>query len=149
MLNATKKAKTNREVPINSSGKKYLLLFFFLLSQFCFAQNLVPNSSFEDTVSCPSALIDNAVGWSSYRGSPDYFNSCNNQSLSSYGAPSNYWGFQFARTGNAYVGLSTYTSLTSTWREYIGIQLSQSLIIGQQYFVSFFVSWGDYGGPYY
>ncbi|HLG33257.1 MAG TPA: T9SS type A sorting domain-containing protein [Bacteroidia bacterium] len=123
------------------------LLFFFLLSQLCFAQNLVPNPSFEDTVACPTSAdqINRAAGWSSYRGTPDYFHSCNN---GNFGVPSNYWGFQFARTGIAYAGFATFLS-TAEFREYIGIQLTQPLTIGQQYFVSFFVSWGDYGGPYY
>lgn len=120
--------------------KKLLTLILLFISQFCFAQNLVPNWSFEDTISCPSSVINNAAGWSSYRGSSDYFNSCNNLNLAGYGIPTNVWGYQNARTGNAYAGLVTYDTIALNFREYIGIQLSQSLIIGQKYFASFYVS---------
>ncbi|MBK5285578.1 MAG: T9SS type A sorting domain-containing protein, partial [Bacteroidia bacterium] len=140
MLNATKKAKTNREVPINSSGRKLLLLFLLLLSRFCFAQNLVPNPSFEDTVACPSnsGQINNAVGWSSYRVTPDYFNTCADSS-SFVSIPWNFCGYHYPRTGNAYAGF--IIGLFNA-REYIGIQLSQLLNMGQQYYVSFYVCRG-------
>ena len=58
--------------PLN---KKYFLLFFFFICEISFAQNLVPNPSFEDTLRCPNAVnqVDSAVGWIAYKGSPDYF----------------------------------------------------------------------------
>lgn len=63
-----------------------------------FAQvNLVPNPSFEDTVSCPNYAnqIDKAVGWHASRNTPDYFNGCDwltsNQSV-----PNNFRGYQYA-----------------------------------------------------
>jgi hypothetical protein len=119
--------------------KVFSLLFFFLLSQLCFAQNLVPNPSFEDTVACPTGggQVNLATGWSSYAHTPDYCNSCNTSFI---GIPSNQWGYQYPRTGNAYTGLICYMSIVSNLREYIGIQLNQSLSIGQEYFVSFYVA---------
>jgi hypothetical protein len=115
------------------------MYLYLLLSSQSFAQvNLVPNPSFEDTVSCPFSIgdIDKAVGWSSFGITPDYFHSCNSLN---FHVPNNVRGFQFAHTGNAYVGIGTYRKTTNE-REYIGIQLSQNLVIGQRYFVKFYLS---------
>ncbi|HLG35281.1 MAG TPA: T9SS type A sorting domain-containing protein [Bacteroidia bacterium] len=124
--------------------KKYLLffslfLFFFLAAQ---AQNLVPNPSFEDTVACPTTLdqIYNATGWSSYSISPDYYNVCNGGFLS---VPENVVGYQLASSGEAYTGFIGY-DVNGFVREIIGRQLSQNLVIGQQYFVSIKVSLAEY-----
>lgn len=121
--------------------KKIICILSILCTQVCIAQNLVPNPSFEDTINCPQFIgdIDRAIGWSSYGITPDYFNSCAQVSL---GVPDNVRGFQNAHTGNAYVGLETFHS-GSNEREYIGCQLSQSLIINQKYFVKFYLSLAD------
>ncbi len=117
----------------------FALLSFTSCSTVLFAQiNLVPNPSFEDTVSCPTyyTQINKSVGWSSYRLSPDYFNSCNNTFV---GVPNNEPGFQYARTGNSYAGLFTYAKFGFNTREIIGIRLIQPLVTGATYFVSFYV----------
>jgi len=104
------------------------------------AQNLCPNFSFEGTVACPTGIseIANAVAWSSYRITPDYFNQCNNGQA---GVPYNYHGYQNARTGNAYAGVIIFTKGgTGNVREYIGGQLNQSLDTGQKYYASFYIS---------
>ncbi len=90
--------------------KKIFLILMFTVATFSstisFAQNLVPNWSFEDTVSCPTGggAIDLAIGWSSYGHTPDYCNICN---TAFQGIPSNQWGYQDPKTGNAYAGLIT------------------------------------------
>jgi len=111
-------------------------MFVILFCRIGNAQNLVPNPSFEDTTSCPITAnqINHATGWTNYRGSPEYLNSCNNSNMS---VPLNSWGFQQARTGNAYAGIATFDTIVF-FREYIGIQLVQSLVIGQKYFASFY-----------
>jgi hypothetical protein len=128
--------------------KKLLLLFYSLvLSANVFGQNLVPNPSFEVYDTCPNigggpylSQIRYAVGWSSYRVTPDYYNSCApDTSNPSWSVPSNIYGSQFARTGSAYGGLTT-RGIVSTLREYIGIQLNQTLIQGERYYGSFYVS---------
>ncbi len=103
--------------------------------------NLVPNPSFEDTVSCPTggSAIDLAIGWSSYSESADYFNTCNNSFVN---VPTNFAGNQFAKDGNAYAGIICYYSYIINAREFIGIRLLQSLISGQKYFASFYTSMG-------
>lgn len=105
--------------------------------------NLVPNPSFEDTVFCPIGLdqLNASQFWSSYRNSPDYFNSCNSLGLN---VPNSIFGFQHAHTGNAMCGLILYRrpNLPSgpNYREYAGCQLTQPLIPGMKYFISFFVN---------
>ncbi len=112
---------------------------FYSIINFCSAQNLVPNWSFEDTIACPTNLtqIDKAVNWSAFKISPDYFNSCNSTHV---GIPLNDEGSQYARTGNAYIGLVTYARFGINAREAVGAELTQQLIIGQKYFITFYVS---------
>lgn len=118
-------------------------LLFTTLLLFCkvaFTQNLVNNWSFEDTVSCPDNLgqISRVIGWSSFRETPDYFNSCNGNN-SSVSIPLNLFDYQQPRTGEAYSGFFTKSASLNT-REYIGTQLNQPLTIGNSYFVSIFVN---------
>jgi len=117
--------------------KKLSTFFLILFSFFSFSQNLVPNGSFEDTVACPTTIsqITNAIGWSSYSITPDYFNACASTSTL-VNVPSNVFGTQNAKTGNAYAGFITAENA----REYIGIQLTDSLIIGQKYYASLYFS---------
>jgi hypothetical protein len=118
------------------------LLFIFVLFKLSVLGqvNLVPNPSFESYTACPnSSNIEFASGWFSSAGSVDYFNSC--ATNSNVGVPSNYVGFQLPKDGNAYAGIVTY--YLSSQREYIGVQLTQSLSIGVKYFVSAYVSKKD------
>jgi len=114
-----------------------------LISMNVYAQNLVPNFSFEDTVSCPDLLteIEKATGWMSFSLSPDYFNSCaiGNASVP-VSVPHNIWGDQPAYSGNAYAGFVAYKAGATNTREYIGAQLNEPLVIGQKYYIAFFVS---------
>jgi hypothetical protein len=103
------------------------------------AQNLVPNPSFEDTVACStnSGQFYNAAGWSSYRNTPDYYNTCADSSTLA-SIPYNSWGYQYPRNGNAYAAIQCY--FTFQYREFFGRQLISPLIIGEKYFVSFYVN---------
>lgn len=132
---------------INDFKMKSIVYFFclFLVSFQGFGQvNLVPNPSFEDYAQCPVGfdLIDRAIGWTSYSESPDYFNSC---APGAFSVPSNAWGYQDAKEGNAYAYVITYDlqTLPFIYREYIGTELSQSLLVGIKYYISAFVSRPD------
>lgn len=128
-----------------------LLLQRIIFLSFCFVSfvypiqaqvNLVPNPSFEDTVNCPWTYdaIHYAVGWfKPSTGTSDLLHSC------SFQVPQNYFGFQNARTGNAYAGLYTYHTFwpDSSYREYISIKLTDSLKTGKKYIVEFYVSRSD------
>jgi len=122
--------------------KRYLILIVCLIFWGGMkGQNLVPNPSFEIYDTCPSGVGDNltdevrrAIGWSSFRNSPDYFNACAD-SASYVSVPNNGFGYQPAYDGNAYCGFQTF--FTTNYREIIGCQLSSPLIIGTKYYVSF------------
>jgi hypothetical protein len=103
--------------------------------------NLVPNGSFEDTVSCPTSAnqIDKAVGWHASGGSPDYFNECDFVSGTT-AIPSNFTGYQYAFDGGAYAGFIANNNSAINSREYITCHLISPLTIGVTYFVSFELS---------
>ena len=117
-----------------------LLISINLMSQ----TNLVPNPSFEFTTNCPtSSIISNATGWLSFTDSPDYFNICA-PNPSPYNVPVTFAGYQQPFHGNAFVGILVNSQpLTANAREYFGIQLTQTLTIGQKYYASFRIALGD------
>lgn len=114
---------------------------FFILVVLCFqltlSQNLVLNPSFEKYKTCPNRISifkSSIEDWTTPNtGSTDYFNSCSN----TVGFV-NFFGEQEARTGNAYAGI--YVMAPQNYREYIQAELSDPLITGQKYTVSFYVS---------
>jgi hypothetical protein len=103
-------------------------------------QNLVPNGSFEEYEDCPNALnqIDRALGWSRYRGSPDYFNMCADGGI--MGVPLNIVGYQYPASGSAYAGLITWNSNFPNGREHVGAQLAEPLLQNTPVYISFKVS---------
>ena len=104
--------------------------------------NLVPNPSFESYSTCPNngGQIIKAIPWfQPYTpgSSTDYYNSCATNALLS--VPANSLGLQFAKTGDGYAGFQTWSG-TFDIREYLEVELTDSLIQGTQYCVSFYVS---------
>ena len=123
--------------------KLYSVFAFLFCCAFHFAAaqtNLVPNPSFEQYTLCPSGLdqMNRCIGWSSYRESPDFYHTCS--PTAGMAPPNAAFGFQFPHTGNGYAGISCYDSLTSNYREYMGIALSSPLQAGEKYYVSFFLN---------
>lgn len=104
----------------------------------------MPNPSFEDTVLCPhfANQVDRAVGWYPSRESPDYFNECD-WATGSQAIPNNFNGFQYAHTGSAYCGFIGYSRNGLNYREDFTCLLTSSLVIGQKYNLSFFISKAD------
>ncbi len=121
---------------------KHALLFFFSLCCSCgMAQNLVPNPSFEEYTECPTGWASFAVqNWFRTNGTPDYYNSCSNNGCFGGGIPCNQTGFQYAKDGNAYVGLATYQTGVLDSREFVGIELISPLEQGKRYIASMYVS---------
>ncbi len=114
-------------------------LFIFLCFSFCLsAQNLVQNPSFEKYHSCPERLGNfhaDVLGWSvPTDGSTDYFNGCSEV----MGTPVNFNGKQGADFGKGYAGLYLYAP--NDYREYIQAALTEALVEGVTYRVSFYVS---------
>ncbi|QQR95412.1 MAG: hypothetical protein IPJ93_01200 [Bacteroidota bacterium] len=123
-----------------------LLILFVFISLLGFAQNLVINPSFEDTISCISFTGLTQMQCSYWiwgnGGSPDYFNLnyCGGANV-----PNNQFGYQFAKTGAAYCGLALYLTpmVQPNGREYLGGQLNDTLKQGHTYCVSFYVAKAD------
>src|SRR5690349_11568305 len=90
--------------------KKTLLVLLFFNSHSSFAQNLVQNPSFEDTISCPTSIdqLFKAINWYSFRDSPEYFHECDNPINGAVGVPENSFGYQYPHSGSAYAGIIPY-----------------------------------------
>lgn len=121
-------------------------LFCFVLLSHGFGieavcQNLVPNPSFEDTVSCPNSAnqIGKAANWHASRESPDYFNECD-WITGNTAVPMNFCGFQYAHTGVAYCGFVAFARSVPDGREIFTCPLLSPLIIGKKYIISFYLS---------
>jgi gliding motility-associated-like protein len=112
--------------------------------------NYVPNSSFEDHTSCPTAFsqIERCTNWrAATAGTSDYLLDCGFSSDA--GVPQNYMGYQEAHTGNAYGGVIIYsTSSIEDYKEYLEVELEQTLIAGLPYKVSFYCSLAEYISTY-
>lgn len=131
--------------------KRYIsIVCLILLGHVLWAQpNLIQNGSFETYSLCPTQLSNTsqqlalATGWIvPTSGTPDYFNSCANQSTN-IDVPSNTYGNQLPKTGNAYAGFYAYTNPVNpleNGREYMQIQLSQTLIAGKTYYFKMYVN---------
>jgi hypothetical protein len=123
--------------------KKIIFISIIILSIIVknnYAQNLVPNSSFEIYSSCPTgpSQTNKAVPWyDPTAGSSDYDNSCDIGFANvPFCAGGN--GYQFARTGNAYAGLYALNGMGNANREYIQVQLVSPLIADSCYLVEFY-----------
>jgi len=130
-----------------------LLCFIFtaisVTAQFS-PHNLVPNPSFETYNNCPtgSTLYDVQNNKPDYWYKPDrrnaiYYNACANGFNSNYtGVPINAgthgYNFQYARTGNGYVGM--YYRGSSDIRNYIQVELLDSLQQGKCYYAEYYVN---------
>ena len=109
-------------------------------------QNLVPNGGFENIDSCNFGIncwagVSNGLAppWDSPTGgSPDLFNTCCTRSYCR--VPSVSYGFQYAHTGNGYVGEEVYQSNNNVGREYIQAPLDSILLPQHKYCVAFYVS---------
>jgi hypothetical protein len=122
--------------------KFHLTIIFLLITSFLFAQqNLVPNPSFEEYTTCPNDYMMLPTDWYTCSGTPDYFNACDTTNFA--GVPLNWAGYQQAVDGSAYCGFCSFAFTEpppNCYKEYLGCQLVNPLIIGQKYFVSFKVS---------
>jgi hypothetical protein len=118
---------------------RYLkILSIALLPGFGSSQNLILNPSLEDFEQCPTRLGSfntDVKEWSSpTQGSTDYFNGCS----TSMGTPENFNGSQPADFGQGYAGLYMYAP--DDYREYVQATLRQTLVKGETYELSFYIS---------
>jgi hypothetical protein len=112
--------------------------------------NLVPNPDFESYTSCPhlppDGNIDKAFPWFqpwTDLNSSDFFHICDtiDQKMS---VPINFGGYQWPHSGNGYAGIACIAPLSpNLGREYLEVELTDSLTAGFTYNVSYYVSLGD------
>lgn len=119
---------------------QYALLYavMMLAGVVGWAQNLVPNPSFEQYDKCPSKYgdIQRAVPWLSLRGTPDLLAACTqNKSIKT---PGNYFGSMVPRTGGNYAGLASYHPTVPN--ELIAVKLIRPLRAGRRYRAGFWLS---------
>ncbi len=109
--------------------------------------NLVPNPSFEDTTHCPLFYGDfSTEHWYSQTAgsSPDLYHTCAVQiDLIVPSVPHNYNGWQWPRTGAAYMGIGYNPNFGIEGGEYIQCDLIEPLNSGKKYIVEFFISRAD------
>lgn len=119
---------------------KVPFLLLLLLPFFAIGQNLVPNPSFEDFTECPdSALeldVEGAYPWTSFRQTPDFFHPCDETGMMSSPNSISYgFGIPFHGVGKGgFIGAGG-----SFNREILGVELNEQLILGESYFVSFYL----------
>jgi hypothetical protein len=104
--------------------------------------NIIPNYSFEEIEldvngdpACPSSpgWITVSEYWGSAYGSVDYFNACSNEDWPKFGVPNNQYGYQDAYDGVAYGHFACYTPFWANAREYLWMELPESLNSGHGY----------------
>jgi len=125
--------------------KRFFTLLFVFSTLHFYGQNLVINGSFEDFVSCPDDQyeIDQAEPWKSYGFTPDFFHVCDETNTA--GVPySSIYGYQQPLVGEGQAGFIALGFVNN--HEVIGAPLSENLIVGNEYYVSFYVSRGFGGG---
>jgi hypothetical protein len=124
-----------------------LFLFLFTLNRIQAQVNLVPNHSFEVLDSCPYLFGQlrfaspwfhphhpTIVGYCS----SDLYSDCS--SVTYLQTPSNYSGYQYPRTGSAYVGIGLYTNFLDPYsHEYIEAMLTDSLEMNRKYCVAQYI----------
>jgi len=120
---------------------RVLSLTFSFFSAFLYAQNLVPNPSFEELIRCPHSFSTDKKdflipGWvSPTKGTPDQFHAC---SWGEADVPYNWAGSSNAKSGKGYVGIYVWMQGGNNYREYIQCELAESMQPGVRYRVEFF-----------
>jgi gliding motility-associated-like protein len=126
-----------------------ILILILKAASFVAQNNIVPNGSFEDTISCPSSLAQNFTVKDWYNPSlyptstPDYFHSCHPQN-GILSVPQNARGFQYPKDGEAYVGIFVYGIIGDSSREYIQVKLKSQLEAQKKYCLRFYISLSEY-----
>lgn len=126
-----------------SSTKVFLRCLLMLVTTTpvsLFAQNLVPNASFDHATSCPrtEGEVDLAIPWLNTLLTPDLFLRCAENENFKVPRPRKCTYLE-PHSGDGYVGLATYGNT----REVIGVPLVHPLEKGKSYFLQFWVAIDD------
>jgi|GEM_PF-1067004 len=124
--------------------KQILLIITLFCASQSNAQNLLPNSSFEDTVAAPFGQYSPALWLNPTNGNPDFYTKFNGGLLD---VPQNFAGYQFAHSGTNYLGLLMYSLFQNNdskrFREYIQNEMTEALVQDSTYCLQLFVSLAD------
>lgn len=127
-------------VSMGIDNRSALLIILIAINNFCFSQNLVPNSSFEIYKNRPLYLggIRPMENWfSPTRGTPDVYKPKPN---SVFFTQSNRFGSQTSQDGQLYTNIIFECVMGY---EYVSVRLSESLIKDSLYCISFYKSLMD------
>ncbi|MFN8114485.1 MAG: T9SS type A sorting domain-containing protein [Bacteroidia bacterium] len=136
---------------------KYILCFVLFCFELKAQVNLVPNYSFEDTVSTQMCFSYMGLNKTKYwfnpsNSTPDYINVCANTYTANYPLtstiPLTCYGYQFPKTGNAMVGIGVYKVPTvndsvNYYSEYVAVKLNDTLKAGVCYYGEFYAVLAD------
>ena len=131
---------------------KMKLVFYILLCVSCArAQNLIPDSSFEEHTSVPVdfSAINSSNTWNTPSlGTTDLFCVCDRKQkkYSMVDVPQNPMGFQSPHSGTCYAGFFALSH--ENYREYIQTPLIKPLEKGKSYLFSVYISLADYSRTY-
>jgi outer membrane protein OmpA-like peptidoglycan-associated protein len=131
---------------MNNRLKLFLLLCFPLGVS---AQNLVPNSSFEEFSECPKGVTSSKAdlqipGWTSpTTGTPDHFHRCANGAVD---VPFNICGTSNPNSGQGYAGIFVWSEPgdLGNFREYIQCELAEPLVRDRKYTMKFYFKLASY-----
>ncbi|MDD2198390.1 MAG: OmpA family protein [Bacteroidales bacterium] len=124
--------------------KYCIIVVCVLLNLWSFAQNLVPNQSFEKAWTCPQYYTTDPVKelvpeWiNPNKGTPDYYHLCSDSIM---GVPENFAGYAYPAKGSGYIGLilretfDTCVNRKGVSREYVQVKLTEPLTKEQLYCV--------------
>ena len=125
-------------------------LFFYLLilvfQNVVVAQNLIPDSSFENYYTKPInfSCINHSKSWyAPTHGTTNYFCINKDKAVKEINVPENEFGYQKPLQGSCYAGFIAYGA-GRDYREYLQTKLTSSLEIGQTYCLNFNFSLADY-----
>lgn len=126
---------------------KLIILVIVVASSLGKAQNIIPNPGFETYSSLPTTYsqISRATGWVNpmgiTAGTPDYFNIEGSFHVADLVGPNDGNGY-----AGGYVELTNTSSSQTDYKEYMTGTLSQDLVAGQTYTISFYTA-HLYGTP--
>lgn len=104
--------------------------------------NLIPNGSFEEFSHCPTKYTTKAsdfegVHWfSPSKGTPDLYSNCSINNIT--GVPNNWSGSDLPAEGDNYAGIFLADSHMDRYREYLSIELKDTLKRGHEYNLTIF-----------
>lgn len=96
-------------------------------------------------MSCPFSgfEIDKALYWTSFRETPEYYNYCSNLIGGIVGVPTNFMGYQYPHSGDAYAGLIPFSIYGAQYNELMAVPLTSATVPNQKYYCTFYISFAD------